>query len=320
MGWKDWFWSKDASQPKRSSHPEHRPPGVGAVAAHSLDCQQVLAKGCKRIETQLELLKFLSTDEAFDLNKIRQYMALVAKLGKPIDTNGRRALENMNQAVGGYEYMRIDTLIPIHRERFEYFYRDLFTVIDALPDASTLIFMEEVRQKYGRLDTQLTKLSNRDDIVNLREVFSRFGNKTAPDRTTPTSQPLCPVLPSLKAAVQKDLVHLRFLATCGPMDAAKLETYLALPPRRGKPLTQQERQAILKSASQAPPEKQRDGQVWSGYERFWWQIFSTLNSDITDIVNRMTLLCSDDEPELIKLMVALSAEHLSIIKLSGWAR
>jgi hypothetical protein len=116
---------------------------------------------------------------------------------------------------------------------------------------------------------------------------SLFGNKPAPGRPVPQSK-ASPQITFLKAKADEKLALLRYLAECGPMDAAKLGTYLSMFEKFGNPLGPEKKAYILKSAPMMAP-KLEGGRVLNGYERLRWSFFQTH----IDEVNKVTQMVKE---------------------------
>jgi hypothetical protein len=106
----------------------------------------------KEIRDNLEVLRFLSTCGKFDGEKCRSYVALCAQLGKPLDSNAARQLENADRMIGGYERMRIEILVPTHLQAWGTFFKLL---ADMRPDRATVQFLAEAKREFDAIGEQL---------------------------------------------------------------------------------------------------------------------------------------------------------------------
>jgi hypothetical protein len=112
----------------------------------------------------------------------------------------------------------------------------------------------------------------------LRNMFS----KPAPSKPVSESRP-SPQLAFLKAKADEKLTLLRYLASCGPMDAAKLEAYLSMFEKFGNQLGPEKKAYILKSAPMMAP-KLEGGRVLNGYESLRWSFFQTHIDEVNKVM------------------------------------
>ena len=110
----------------------------------------------KQIQDNLELLKFLCTCGKFDLDKLRAFMALSAKLGKPFDANAVRQMEGANQMIGGYEQLRVEVMIPGQMKAYTTFFKLL---ADMRPNPATAQFMADAQRQFDAIGAQFKSAS-----------------------------------------------------------------------------------------------------------------------------------------------------------------
>ena len=132
-----------------------------------------------------------------------------------------------------------------------------------------------------------------------------FGNKPAPSKPVAKSQP-SPQLALLQAKGDEKLSLLRYLATCGQMDATKLEAYLSIFESFGNELGPEKKAYILKSAPMMAP-KLEGGRVLNGYERLRWSFFQTHMEEVNKVVQMVNALPA--EPATAEILARVVQER-----------
>lgn len=152
MGLSDWFRKKNQPQPGPSPTTKPAP----SVKQQTEAPDAAILKIQKDIQDNLELLKFLCTCGKFDLEKLRAFMALSAKLGKTFDANAVRQMESANQMIGGYEQLRMDVMIPGQMKAYVTFFKLLG---DMRPSPATARFLVDAQRQFDAIGAQFKSAS-----------------------------------------------------------------------------------------------------------------------------------------------------------------
>jgi hypothetical protein len=152
MGLLDWF--KKKKQPQPGPSPTTKP--APSVKQQSAPPDAATLKIQKELQDNLELLNFLCTCGKFDLEKLRVFMALSAKLGKPFDANAVRQMESANQMIGGHEQLRMDVMIPGQMKAYMTFFKLLG---DMRPSPATAQFLADAQRQFDAIGAQFKSVS-----------------------------------------------------------------------------------------------------------------------------------------------------------------
>jgi hypothetical protein len=106
----------------------------------------------------------------------------------------------------------------------------------------------------------------------------------------------------LQAKADEKLSLLRYLATCGQMDATKLDAYLSMFENFGNQLGPEKRAYILKSAPMMAP-KLEGGRVLNGYERLRWSFFQTHIEEVDKVLQMMKELPAEPAGDELQMRI-----------------
>jgi tetratricopeptide (TPR) repeat protein len=134
-----------------------------------------------------------------------------------------------------------------------------------------------------------------------------FGNKPAPAQSKPvaTAKPSSQ-LAFLQAKADEKLSLLRYLATCGHMDATKLEAYLSIFESYGNELGPEKKSYLLKTAPMMAPSVE-GGRVLNGYERLRWSFIQTHMEEVNKVIGMVKELPA--EPAHGELLARIVSER-----------
>ena len=126
--------------------PKSTPPPSPASAPPDPIAQSIQ----KQIQDNLELLKFLCTSGKFDRDKLHAFTALSAKLGRPFDADAVRQMEMADSTIGGYEQLRMETMIPTAMKAHTTFFKIL---AEMRPNPATVRFLADAQRQFVAIGT-----------------------------------------------------------------------------------------------------------------------------------------------------------------------
>lgn len=169
----------------------------------------------------------------------------------------------------------------------------------------------------GRLDNSGVKAKRRRGAY-MSFLHKIFGSRPAPATGKPVAKgKLSAQMAFLQAKADEKLSLLRYLATCGQMDATKLDAYLSMFEDFGNPLGPEKRAYILKSAPMMAP-KLEGGRVLNGYERLRWSFFQTHIEEVDKVLQMMKEL--PVEPASAELQMRILKERGELQRQAGQGR